>query len=100
VLLPLAGGPARQLVACVKSQGYVPGKSLTSGAAGIYYGRCGSDPESSLHLIDPATGRDREVGRVSDPFFLSGLAISPDGNTILVHRGTQTADLVLIENFR
>jgi Tol biopolymer transport system component len=100
VLLPLAGGPARQLVACVKSQGYVPGKSLTSGAAGIYYGRCGSDPESSLHLIDPATGRDREVGRVSDPFFLSGLAISPDGTTILVHRGTQTADLVLIENFR
>ncbi len=37
---------------------------------------------------------------MSEPFFLSGLAISPDGKTILVHRGTETADLVLIENFR
>jgi Tol biopolymer transport system component/DNA-binding winged helix-turn-helix (wHTH) protein len=100
MLLPLTGGPARQLAACVKIQGYIAAKSLAAGAAGIYYGQCGSGPESSIHLVDPATGRDREVGRVSDPFFLSALAISPDGRTILVHRGMETADLVLIENFR
>jgi len=39
------------------------------------------------------------VGRVSDPFSLSGLA-SPDGNTFLVHREAETADLVMLENFR
>jgi Tol biopolymer transport system component len=100
VLLPLTGGPARQLAACVKSEAYAAGESLAGGAAGIYYGACGSGPQRSIHLIDPATGLDREIGRVSDPFFLSGLAISPDGNTILVHRGTETADLVLLENFR
>ncbi len=30
VMLPLTGGPARQLAACVKSQGYIAGKSLAS----------------------------------------------------------------------
>ena len=100
VMLPLSGGPARQLAACVRYEGYIAGKGLAVGAAGIYYGPCGSGPQRSIHLIDPVTGRDREVGRVSDPFFLSGLAISPDGNTILVHRGAETADLVLLENFR
>jgi hypothetical protein len=100
MLLPLTGGPSRQLAACVRYEGYIAGKGLAVGATGIYYGPCGSGPQRSIHLIDPATGRDREVGRVSEPFFQSGLAISPDGNTILVHRGTETADLVLIENFR
>jgi dipeptidyl aminopeptidase/acylaminoacyl peptidase len=100
VMLPLTGGPARQLPACVKSEGYIAGKGATVGAAGIYYGPCGSGPEHSIHVIESATGRDREVGRVSDPFFVSALAVSPDGNTILVHRGTQTADLMLIENFK
>jgi len=100
LMMPLTGGPAREIAGCVKGQGYVAGKALAVGAAGIYYAQCGSGPESSIHLIDPVTGRDREIGRVSDPFFLSGLAISPDGKTILVHRGTETADLVLIDNFR
>jgi dipeptidyl aminopeptidase/acylaminoacyl peptidase len=100
VMLPLSGGPARQLVECVRYEGYIAGKGFAVGAAGIYYGPCGSGPKRSIHLIDPATGRDREVGLVSDPFFLSGLAISPDGNSILVHRGAETSDLVLLENFR
>jgi len=100
MLLPLTGEPSRQLAACVRYEGYIAGKSLAVGAGGIYYGPCGSGPERSIHLIDPALNRDREVGRVSDPFFQSGLAVSPDGNTILVHRGTETADLVMIENFR
>jgi hypothetical protein len=100
VMLPLTGGPVRQLTGCVKYQRYIAGKTVAVGAAGIYYAQCGSGPDSAIHLIDPVTGRDREIGRVSDPFFLSGLAISPDGKTILVHRGSETADLVLIENFR
>ena len=100
MLLPLTGGPPVSSLRASRCEGYIAGKSLAVGAAGIYYGQCGSGPQRSIHLIDPATGRDREVGRVSEPFFQSGLAISPDGNTILVHRGTETADLVLIENFR
>ena len=92
--LPLTGGPARQLVACVKSQGFA------IGAAGIYYASCDTGPESFMHLLDPVTGRDQVLASVREPFNWNGLAISPDGRTMLVHRYTENADLMLIENFR
>jgi hypothetical protein len=37
---------------------------------------------------------------VSAPFLVSDLAVAPDERTILVHRYTEGADLMLIENFR
>lgn len=94
VMVPLTGGPVRQLVGCVKAEAFAVG------IAGIHYSPCGSGPESPIYLLDPATGQSRPVTRVSEPFRPSRLAISPDGNTILVHRSTETADLMLIENFR
>ena len=92
--LPLAGGPARQLVRCVKAQ------SFTLAASGIYYAPCDTGPEAIVHLLDRATGRDRVLASVTEPFNASGLAVSPDGTTMLVHRYTENADLMLLENFR
>jgi len=94
VALPLSGGPARHLVRCVKPQGFAVS------AAGIVYAPCDTGTKSSVHLLDPTTGRDRVLATVSEPFQLSGLAISPDGKTLLVHRYTEAGDLMLIENFR
>ena len=91
--LALAGGPARQLVRCVKAQ------SFTLAASGIYYAPCDTGPEAFVHLLDRATGRDRVLASVTEPFHASSLAVSPDG-TMLVHRYTENADLMLLENFR
>jgi len=92
--LPLAGGPARQLVKCVKAQGF------TLAASGIYYAQCDTGPEGFVHLLDRATGRDRVVASVTEPFNASSLAVSPDGTTMLVQRYAENADLMLLENFR
>ena len=62
------------------------------------------DPSSNppVHVLDLETGRDRRLGTleglVDRPL---GLAVSPDGKTILYPKLTsQNADLMLIENFR
>jgi hypothetical protein len=52
------------------------------------------------HLLDRATGRDRVLASVTEPFNASSLAVSPDGTTLLVHRYSENADLMLLENFR
>ena len=60
--LPLAGGPERQLVDCVAGFAVGPG--------GVYYRGClpGSlapgGPEAPLFLRDPATGRQRLLGKL------------------------------------
>ena len=98
--MPLAGGPPRQLVACVKNTAFAMGRQ------GVYYVACDSSPDPALHLIDPETGRDRLLGRLEKfekrPDFLSlGLGLSPDGMSVLYLRHmNDTADLMLIENFR
>ncbi len=93
--LPLAGGPARQLVPCVNGVNYAV--SL----AGIFYAACGPGPERSIHLLDKA-GRDRVVGSIQDSwgFGLSRLAVAPDDKTILIQQGSVSNDLMVIENFR
>ena len=54
--------------------------------------------------MDPATGEDREVGkleRYNVGFLTAGFAVSPDGKTILYSRTVNSgADLMMIENFR
>ena len=52
VMLPLGGGPARQLVSASEIRALSPDFA----AAGIYYGPCESGPQRSIHLIDPRTG--------------------------------------------
>ena len=92
--LPLAGGPARQLVGCVK------GQAFAMAVSGVYYAPCNIGPDSIVHLLEPATGRDRVLASVTAPFVPGNLAVSPDGRTMLVQRYTENADLMLLENFR
>jgi serine/threonine protein kinase/Tol biopolymer transport system component len=95
VAKPLAGGPAHELVRCIRT------RFFALAPAGIYYAECGAGPERTLNLYDPRTRQTRRVGAVHDFFGLEGrIAVSPDGKTILVHKGSIDADLMLIENYR
>jgi Tol biopolymer transport system component len=93
--LPLAGGPERKLLECVRLSGFVVGP------AGVYHFGCTTDPHAvPLYLLDPATGQDRFLGK-PEMAVLSGLTVSPDGKTILYTKLLDAAaDLMMIENFR
>jgi Tol biopolymer transport system component len=110
VAVPIAGGPRRQVLSCVK------GLSFAVTEAGVYYSPCGDrhdrdqangflqtwppGAEIPIQVLDPSTGQTRVVGSVKRPFDPARLGVSPDGRTILVHGTTETSDLMAIENFR
>ena len=89
--LPIAGGAERQVVECVAA--------FAVGAAGVYYFGCEDGLEKPLWLRDPATGRERLLGRPG--LEAGGLTVSPDGKTALFTRASgEGSDLMMIENFR
>jgi Tol biopolymer transport system component len=91
--LPLGGGAERKVLDCVAW--------FTVGLAGVYHLGCGAAGLSSvpLSLLDPATGRDRLLGKLEKG--ASQITVSPDGKTILYAKNVgEGADLMLIENFR
>jgi Tol biopolymer transport system component len=96
--VPLTGGPPRQLVACVRANGFA------AGPQGIHYVACDPGPDPALHLVDPDGGRDRLLGRLEKydrQFAPLGLAVSADGMSVLYTRRIRDSfDLVVIENFR
>jgi hypothetical protein len=108
--VPIVGGTPYVLVPCVKAFSFAVTKS------GLYFSPCGSrhdrnpingfvqtwpsGAEIPIQVLDPLTGKVRSVGTIKPPFDSARLAVSPDGKRILVHRNTQAADLMLIENFR
>ena len=74
---------------------------------GVYYVECGADftisVTAAIHIMNPATGQDRILGRLERTPSLHGvgLAVSSDGTTILYNKVVNDgADLMLIENFR
>jgi Tol biopolymer transport system component len=92
---PLAGGPAHEIVRC--SFG-----AFTVGAQGVYFVPCASAGEFVLHVLDPATGRDRVFGTL-EHFATTheSVSISPDGSFALYDRfASEGTNLMLIENFR
>ena len=93
--MPLNGGPARQLVDCVRWANF------GSSPRGIHYVACGEGSDPRVHLLDPRSGRDRVLGRLEKPGGTPGLAVSADGTTIFYTRlSGATANLMLVENFR
>jgi Tol biopolymer transport system component len=92
--VPLAGGPERMVLDCVARYGFAVSM------LGVYHLGCQGDARGPLlSVLDPATGRDRLLGAVEGGG--EGLAVSPDGRTILYARYTgEGRDLWLIENFR
>jgi serine/threonine protein kinase/Tol biopolymer transport system component len=92
--LPLAGGPERKVLECVTAKGF------TVGPAGVYHLGCPENLRAvPLYLLDPATGRDRLLGKLEKPML--GLTVSPNGKTILYTKlENQRSDLLMIENFR
>ncbi len=98
---PLAGGAPATLIACVI------GTAVAVTDSGIYYVPCsaGFAPgQTSVRVMDPGTGKDREVGKLEQyhvGLLTAGFAVSPDGKTILYSRTVSSgADLMMIENFR
>ena len=90
----------RQLVACVKNTAFV------ASAHGVFYIPCDPSVDPPLHVLNPDTGRDHLLGKL-DNFETHpdapplGLSVSPDGGSILYLRHmNDSADLMLIENFR
>jgi hypothetical protein len=95
-MIPLAGGDARQLVACVRNSAFGVGRR------GVYYVPCDPSPDPPLHVMDPSTGRDERLGTLEGlgdrPL---GLSVAPDGNAIVYRREVLSrADLMPIANFR
>ena len=94
--LPLGGGPERKLLECV------PAQSFAVGRGGVYHFACEAGPSGTpLYLLDPATGRDRLLGRLEKGEGGGAFTVSPDGKTILYAKLVgEGADLMMIENFR
>jgi dipeptidyl aminopeptidase/acylaminoacyl peptidase len=97
-LLPINGGPSRQLVDCVRSSAFA-----TAGPTVVYVA-CEPGSKPTLHALDTISGRDRLLGRLEkfEPDMPHvNLAVSPDGKTILYRGVTRKGgDLMMIEDFR
>jgi Tol biopolymer transport system component len=93
--VPVAGGQERKVIDCVSGWGFAVG------GAGVYHVGCKANQRAvSLYLLDPATGRDRLLGKL-EGYDGNGLTASPDGKTILYSKLVgEGSDLMMIENFR
>jgi hypothetical protein len=88
------GGTEQQIVDCVQL------RALAVVSGGLYYMGCGTD-RVPLYRRDTAPGTTQTLGTVKAAGCCMGLAVSPDGKTILFARTvTVGADLLLFENFR
>ena len=105
LIVPLEGGPARQLVDCAYG--------FWVGGKGVYYFPCelagppvflAARRSSDVRLIDPLSGRDRLIASLPDLEYSQvfwGPRVSPDGKTIVYGRLVDHGqDLMMIENFQ
>ena len=96
LLLPLGGGIAKQIVACVERAGFAARRDA------VYYVGCEDSASPSIHRADPLTGRDTRLGTLRDYVGGFPISVAPDGASILYPRNSFSvgAELMLIENFR
>jgi eukaryotic-like serine/threonine-protein kinase len=94
---PVRGGPERQVADSVCARGFVVNDR------GIYHisGNL-SRREYVVQLLDPVTGKSTVLWKIDSRLYLNqGLAVSPDGKTILISASRSSgADLMLVEGFR
>ena len=91
---PLAGGPEREVVACV------PWFGFALGPGGVYHLACQADEAGRpLYRLDPATGQSRLLGKLAGA--IGELTLSPDGLTVLYSKEVgEGSDLMMIEGFQ
>ena len=78
--VPLTGGPARQLLPCVRESSFI------AGAKGIYYVACDAGPDPLVQLLNPTTGETRALMTLSSIEYRMlpyGLAVSPEATLVL-----------------
>ncbi len=89
--MPVEGGKETQVVAQV-----VPLESFAVTAKGVYFA---SLPDLRLQFLDTATGKLTVLAAV--PSYGGGLCVSPDERYVVwAQVDRNTADLMLVENFR
>jgi serine/threonine protein kinase len=97
--MPASGGDEKRLLDCVMSRAL----AVTAPNQLFYLGCTEGAAPVVLHKRDLSTGRDEILGTIEKGprnVFL-GLAVSPDGNTILYARFSgDGSDLMMLENFR
>jgi Tol biopolymer transport system component/DNA-binding winged helix-turn-helix (wHTH) protein len=97
---PLAGGKPGTIIPCVSQSAY------SVATDGIYYVPCQNavhpDSDAEVRVLNPVILEQHRHGRLEKFSELTGgLAVSPDGQTILYTRAvSRGADLMLIHNFR
>ena len=93
--MPLAGGPARELIGCVKNSAF------GVGSRGVYYVPCDPTPDPPVYVSTRRPVETCSSADWTDSRAPLGLSISPDGNTIVYPRQMRLrADLMLIDHFR
>jgi len=97
--MPSGGGDERRVIDCVQARAL----AVTPPNVLYYLGCAPGIAPVALHRRDLNTGRDDVVGTIAQgslPGFL-GLAVSPDGKTILYARVSgDGSDVMMLENFR
>jgi Tol biopolymer transport system component len=71
----------------------------TVGKEGIYFNVVDKQGHSKICLQEFATGKIRTIGTTERPVAF-GMAVSPDGRTLLYTQDDPGLDLMLVENFR
>ncbi len=105
--LTLPDGPERQVAECVLS------RSLADGPDGIYYVGCsGRGPfiltpsgnllerEAPLYRFDPVRGLSQRLATLPIGSGANGIAVFPQGKTVLFSTMSTSGDVMMIENFR
>jgi Tol biopolymer transport system component len=94
---PAAGGEATKVLDSVHCDGF-----WDIGGQGIYYfAKPDEKGRSEICLYEFANGKTREILALDLRYDYAGVAVSPDGRTILYSQSDQAgSDLMLVENFR
>jgi Tol biopolymer transport system component len=88
-----AGGGAERMV--------LPSVELYAvGPRGVFYVPGGGSGSYVVRHLDVATRQDRLIGTLDTVSHLGGLAVSPDGGSILFGRLAYASDLMMIDHFR